>query len=268
MSTWLERLGASLSGEPQDKEALIKLLRDAENRKLLSTEVLSMLEGVMQVSEMQARDIMIPRLQMTVIKADLPLEEIMPIIIDSGHSRFPVIGETRDEVLGILLAKDVLKCYHQHRELSFNVGDIVRPATFVPESKRLDSLLKDFRRTHNHLAIVADEYGGIAGLVTIEDVLEQIVGDIEDEFDPTEEAFIKKLSESEFTLDAQTPIEDFNEYFHAQLSEEEFDTIGGLVLKELGHLPKRDEQAQIGEFQFTVLNADNRRIKLLRMTKG
>ncbi|OGT30891.1 MAG: magnesium/cobalt efflux protein [Gammaproteobacteria bacterium RIFCSPHIGHO2_12_FULL_35_23] len=265
--TWLERLSTVFNGEPKDREALIELLRDAVDRQLLTAELLAMIEGVMQVSEMQARDIMIPRMQMTVIKADSTLDDILPIISESGHSRFPVVGENRDKIIGILLAKDVLKYVFNDKAGNFDINNIIRPTAFVPESKRLDSLLRDFRRTRNHLAIVVDEYGGIAGLVTIEDVLEQIVGEIEDEFDLEEDQeFIRKHNDLNYTVNALTTIEEFNEYFSADLSDEDFDTIGGLVLHKLGHMPKRGETTKIGPYHFTVLNADSRRIRLLRMT--
>ena len=264
--TWLNRLSSVFTGEPQDREELVEMLRDSVDKQLLNAELLAMIEGVMQVSEMQARDIMVPRLQMTVLKADAPLEDILPIIIESGHSRFPVVGETRDKITGILLAKDILKYIVNGKHANFDINTLIRPVTFVPESKRLDTLLRDFRRTHHHLAIVVDEYGGIAGLVTIENVLEQIVGNIEDEFDlEEEEEFIRKHSNTEYTISALTTIEEFNQYFSTNLSDEEFDTIGGLVLHKLGHMPKRNETTTIGKYHFTVLNADSRRIRLLRM---
>ncbi len=265
--SWFNKLSAALTKEPQTRNDLIHLLRDAQRRELLNNEVLAMLEGVLQVAEMQVRDIMVPRSQMIVIKENANVEEVLPVIIESGHSRFPVIGATRDEVKGLLLAKDLLKSYFAKDHEYFDIHTILRPASFVPEGKRLDSLLKDFRRTHNHLAIVADEYGGIAGLITIEDVLEQIVGDIEDEFDPDKETcFIHKLTENRYQINALTPIEDFNEHFSCQLSSAQFDTIGGLVLNQLGHLPKRGEQARIKDFQFIVTQADNRRIQQLEMS--
>lgn len=267
--SWLDKLSAAFTGEPQDRSELVEVLRDAQQRELLNNEALAMLEGVLQVAEMQVRDIMIPRSQMIVIKEDANLDEVLPVIIESGHSRFPVIGSTRDEVKGLLLAKDLLKLYFTNEQAHFNLESILRPTSFVPEGKRLDSLLKDFRRTHNHLAIVADEYGGIAGLVTIEDVLELIVGDIEDEYDQDDDsAFIQKLGENQYRINALTPIEDFNERFHCQLSDEQFDTIGGLILCQLGHLPKKGEKAQIEQFDFTVSQADNRRIQQLEMRRN
>lgn len=263
--SWLERLGQLLLREPQDSEQLFEQLRLAAQKNLLNPQALAMIEGVLQVSEMQVRDIMVPRSQMVVVQQDTTPQEILPIIIESAHSRFPVIGENKDEVVGILLAKDFL-AYNIHRpELQFDFKKIVRPAVFVPESKRLDTLLQEFRINRNHMAIVVDEYGGVAGLITIEDVLEQIVGDIEDEYDEDDETFIRKHSDSQYIVKALTPIEDFNEYFGATFSDEEFDTIGGLVMKSLGHLPKRGESVVIDNFRFKVVHADNRRVHLLRV---
>lgn len=263
--TWLERLSQALLREPQDREQLVKLLRDAEQRHLLDAQALTMIEGVLQISEMQVRDIMIPRAQMVFINHVLPLHKFLPQVIESGHSRFPVIGEDRDEVIGILLAKDLLPYHNDEQKKHFNIKDILRPSMFVPESKRLDILLQEFRRNRNHMAIVVDEYGGVAGLVTIEDVLEQIVGEIEDEYDIDDEAFIKKISETQYTIKALTPIEEFNEYFAVLFDDREFDTIGGIVMHAFGHLPKRGETIVIDNFRFKVLSADNRRIHLLRM---
>ncbi|HQU14973.1 MAG: magnesium/cobalt efflux protein [Chromatiales bacterium 21-64-14] len=264
--SWLERLSQVLLGEPKDRAQLIELLRDAQHRDLLDSDALGMIEGVLQVSEMQVRDIMIPRSQMVVVERDEPPENILPRIIESGHSRFPVIGENRDEVVGILLAKDLLRYFTGALERSFSMREVLRPAVFIPESKRLNMLLKEFRASRNHMAIVVDEYGGVAGLVTIEDVLEQIVGDIGDEHDVDEATFILKHSEGSYTIKALTPIEDFNEYFGARFSDEEFDTIGGLVMNTFGYLPKRGESTTIGRFRFQVLRADNRRVHLLHMT--
>jgi magnesium and cobalt transporter len=263
--SWLERLSQALLREPQDREQLVELLRDAEQRNLLDAQALAMIEGVLQISEMQVRDIMVPRAHMVAVEEDSVLREFLPAVIESGHSRFPVLGENRDEVVGILLAKDLLR-YANTAAQKFNIRDLLRPAVFVPESKHLDKLLQDFRRTHNHMAIVVDEYGAAAGLVTIEDVLEQIVGEIEDEYDIDDEAFIKKLSETQYSIKALTPIEEFNQYFNTQLDDNEFDTIGGLVMHAFGHLPKRGEIIEIENFRFKVLHADNRRIRLLRMT--
>lgn len=264
--SWLERLTHVLSREPQDREELVEVLRDAATRKILNTEALAMMEGALQVAEMQVREIMIPRAQMVVIAQDASAKELLPIVTESQHSRFPVIGENRDEVVGILLAKDLLRFSFAGQE-TFDISQILRPAVFIPESKRLNVLLREFRLTRNHMAIVVDEYGGVAGLVTIEDVLEQIVGEIEDESDiGEEESNIKRLSDSQYTVKALTPIQDFNEYFQTDLSDAEADTIGGLVLHQFGHLPKRGETATIQGFEFKILHADNRRVRLLRVT--
>jgi magnesium and cobalt transporter len=263
---WLERLGHALLGEPRDRQALIELLRDAEQRRLLTPDVLAMIEGAFQVSEMQVRDVMVPRAQMVVIERDAPFEQTLALVIESGHSRFPVIGESRDEVVGILLAKDLLPYLVDGRADEFNIRESLRPAVFVPESKRLNVLLREFRSTRNHMAIVVDEYGGVAGLVTIEDVLEQIVGDIDDEYDTgDEESFVKRLSDTEYTVKALTPIEDFNTAFATSLSDEEFDTVGGLVLKAFGRLPERGERVALERLEFEVLHADARRVHLLKV---
>ncbi len=263
---WLEKLSHAFMRDPQDRSQLVSILRDAAKRQLIDADALGMIEGVMQIVEMQVRDIMIPRSQMVVVKATQQPEDFLPLISESGHSRFPVIGESKDEVIGILLAKELLKySFNGHRK-KFNIKQSLRRAVFVPESKRLDVLLKEFRVNHDHMAIVVDEYGGVAGLVTMEDILEQIVGEIEDEYDVDDELNIKKLSEAQFTVKAITPIEDFNEYFSTDMDTEEFDTIGGIVLKAFGHLPKRDETVNIGNYQFKVLHSDNRRIRLLHVT--
>lgn len=263
---WLERLGDLLQREPQDRKELMQLLRDAEGRHLLEAESLAMIEGVLQVSEMQARDIMVPRGQMVVIEHDDDIESIIKTINDTQHSRYPVIGESRDEVLGVLLAKDLLN-YWFKQDKKFDIRRVLRPAVFIPESKRLNMLLNDFRRTHNHMAIVVDEYGGNSGLVTIEDVLEQIVGEIEDESDTDDtETHIKQISKKHYTIKALTPIEEFNEQMQAKFSDEEFDTIGGLVMNQFGHLPKRGETITLNRWRFKVLHADNRRIRLFKVT--
>lgn len=264
--SWLERLSQALLREPKDREQLVTLLRDAQQRDLLDSQALTMIEGVLQISEMQVRDIMIPRAQMIVIEHDAALEEFLPLVIESAHSRFPVIGENRDEVIGILLAKDLLNYSFQKATPRFQIRDILRPTVFVPESKHLNALLEEFRLNRNHMAIVVDEYGGVAGLITIEDVLEQIVGEIEDEYDIDDETFIKPHNETQFTVKALTPIEDFNEFFNSDLDTTEFDTVGGLVMHAFGHLPKRGETILIGRFRFKVLHADNRRIHLLKVT--
>jgi len=260
--SWFDRLSSILSREPQDREQLMMILRDAEDRDILSSEMLSMIESVLEVSEMQVREVMVPKSQMVVIEKDSTLESLLPLVIDSAHSRFPIIDET-DDVVGILLAKDLLKYYFNKVAMPFDINDVLRPAVFVPQSKRLDILLREFRINRNHMAIVIDEYGHVAGLVTIEDVLEQIVGDIEDEYDIDEDDSIKAHADGTCTVKAYMPIEDFNEYFKTNFSDEEFDTIGGLLMKYFGHLPKRGETVKIENYRFKVLHSDNRRIYLV-----
>ena len=262
---WLDRLGQVLSGEPQDREDLVELLRDAESRYVLDAEVLAMIEGALAVGDMHVRDIMVPRAQMVVVDEDVPPEAFIGAVIESGHSRFPVIGDSRDEVRGILLAKDLIGYFAESERKGFDLDDVMRPVVYIPESKRLNVLLREFRESRNHMAIVADEYGGISGLVTIEDVLEQIVGEIDDEHDVDEGRFVKRHTNGEFTIKARTPIEDFNEYFQTDFSDEEFDTIGGLVVKAFGHLPHRGEIQAVGGVTFKVLRADQRRVHLLRV---
>ncbi|NCA70925.1 MAG: CBS domain-containing protein [Sphingobacteriia bacterium] len=260
---WLERIGQLLGGEPQDKEQLLEVLKDAKERELLDTDALSMMEGVLQVSDLRVRDIMVPRAEMVYLKRDDPLERIMEIAIKSAHSRFPVTGDDKGEVVGILLAKDLLAFCRDHVRRPFNIRDLLRSAVFVPESKRLNVLLKEFRASRNHMAIVIDEYGSAAGLVTIEDVLEQIVGEIDDEHDYDEGPGIFRRGPDAFSAKARTTIDDFNEYFGTDFYHDELDTIGGLVVNALGHLPKRGESIQIGRFRFTVMRADSRRVHLL-----
>jgi magnesium and cobalt transporter len=264
--SWLRRLLESLSGEPQDLDELSEVLTDARERGLIDTDVFAMLEGVLQVSEIQVRDVMVPRSQMVVIQRDEPPERILPVVVESGHSRFPVVGEDRDEVVGILLAKDLLRYFAEGGKGQFDIRECVRPAVFIPESKRLNVLLKEFRVSHNHMAIVVDEYGGVSGLLTIEDVLEQIVGDIGDEYDVDEGEGIRKEAERVFAVPALTRIEEFNGTFGTRFSDEEFDTIGGLVLHELGRMPRRGEAIEIGGIELKVVRADRRRIETLRVT--
>jgi magnesium and cobalt transporter len=264
--SWLERIGLALKGEPKDRDQLIQLLRKAQARGLFDTDAQSMIEGVLAVSDMQVRDILIPRAQMVVVNRNDSPEDIIPVAIESGHSRFPVVGDDRDDVIGVLLAKDLLRYSSRNGSEQFSLRDILRKPVFVPESKRLNVLLKEFRASRNHLAIVVDEYGSVAGMVTIEDVLEQIVGEIEDEHDIDEDTFIRKLSDVSYTVKALTPVDDFNEYFGTGLSDEEFDTIGGLITHEFGHLPSRGETIILGNQSFQVTNADNRRINLLKVT--
>ncbi len=263
--TWLEKIGQALSGEPRDRDDLIEVLRDAQAREVIDSDVESMLEGVLQVTEMQVRDIMIPRAQMVVAAREQSLEELLPIVIESGFSRFPVIGENRDEVVGILLAKDLLRFFPEQRKRTFNIREVMRPATFIPESKRLNVLLRDFRSSRNHIAMVVDEYGGVSGLVTIEDVLEQIVGEIDDEHDVEEDDEILRYSDTRFLVKVLTDIEAFNEYFGADFSDEEFDTVGGLLMQTFGRLPRREESVALGRYHFTIVRADNRRIHLVQL---
>lgn len=263
---WLERIANILQGEVKDRDELLDLLRDAENNNLIDTYALLMIEGVMQVSEMQVRDIMIPRSQMAILERNQSLEEVLPVVIESAHSRFPVVGDNKDEVIGILLAKDLLP-YALESNSNFNLRDLLRPAVFIPESKRLNVLLREFRTSRNHMAIVVDEYGGIAGLVTIEDVLEQIVGEIEDEHDIEEDIFIIDHENGKSIVKAITPLDDFNEHFRADLKSEEFETIGGLLLDRFAYVPKRGEEIIIDDFNFRVLRSSNRRVHLLEVKK-
>jgi magnesium and cobalt transporter len=263
---WLKRLAHSISGEPRDLDQLAAVFSEARERGLIEADVLQMLESVLQVSEIQVRDIMVPRSQMVVINRDDPAAKILPVVIESGHSRFPVVGEDRDEVAGILLAKDLLRFFVEDEPAEFDIKECLRPAVFIPESKRLNVLLREFRVSHNHMAIVVDEYGGVSGLLTIEDVLEQIVGDIGDEYDIDEGEGIRKEADRTWTVPALTRIEDFNQAFGTRFSDEEFDTIGGLILHELGRMPRRGEAIQIGGLELKVTRADRRRIETLRVT--
>jgi magnesium and cobalt transporter len=260
----LERLSAFIMREPEDREQLIELLHAAHERNLLDSDALSMIEGVLQVSELNARDIMIPRSQMDVIDINEPPDKFIPLVIQTAHSRFPVTGENKDDIIGILLAKDLLRYYAGEEE--FDVREMLRPAVFIPESKPLNVLLKEFRKNRNHIAIVVDEYGGVAGLVTIEDVLEQIVGKIEDEYDDDAEDNIVQDRSGLYRVKAVTEIADFNEKFGTTFSDEEFDTIGGLVLQRFGRVPRRGEEAVMDGYTFKVLRADSRRVYLLEVT--
>jgi len=262
----MDRLVHAMGGEPRDREELLELMRDAQARKIFDADTLQMVEGVFQVVEMRVRDIMIPRGQMVVIQHEMTLEEILPVIIKSGHSRFPVIDEDRDHVVGVLLAKDVLRFTANSHQQNFKIDDVVRKVTFTPESKRLNVLLKEFRAKRNHMAVVLDEYGGVAGLVTIEDVLEEIVGEIDDEHDSEEGVDIRDHGNGRFSVRALTPIDEFNETLGTGFSDEEFDTIGGLVMQHIGHMPKTGETAEIDGCQFRVLSADSRRLHLLQVS--
>ena len=258
---WLERLSHFLTREPEDRDQLIELLHSSFEKNLLDADALTMIEGVLQVSEMQVRDIMIPRSQMDVIDITDPAEKFIPFVIETAHSRFPVIDENKDDIIGILLAKDLLRYYAGE---DFNVRDMLRPAVFIPEAKRLNVLLKEFRSNRNHIAIVVDEYGGVAGMVTIEDVLEQIVGDIEDEYDydDTEDNIFKDAN-GRYRIKALTEIADFNEIMDMDISDEEFSTVGGFVVSKFGRMPKRGEQITFDRLKFTVLRADSRRLHSL-----
>lgn len=263
--SWIGRLGQLLGGEPQDQEELLDILREAQENHLLDSYALSMIEGVLKVAEMRVRDIMIPRIQMVVVPKESTLESVFPVVVESAHSRFPVIADDRSKVIGILLAKDLL--LHSLENKIAKVEEIMRPVSVVPESKRLNVLLKEFRNNRNHMAIVVDEYGATAGLVTIEDVLEQIVGEIEDEHDDYDgdEAYIRQRNDHEYTIQALTPIEDFNAYFDTHLSDEAADTIGGFILHELQHMPKKGEHVEVENLRFEVIRADSRRVQLLKL---
>jgi magnesium and cobalt transporter len=262
---WFKRLTETFSAEPKDLEDLNEVIAHARERGIINQDASEMLEGVLRVAELQVRDIMVARSQMVVVNRDDPPEQILPAVIESGHSRFPVIGEDRDEVVGVLLAKDLLRFFVEGGREHFDIKECLRPAAFIPESKRLNVLLKEFRASHHHMAIVVDEYGGVAGLVTIEDVLEQIVGDIGDEYDTDEDLDIRREGERQFTVKGQTRISDFNEYFGSNFSDEEFDTIGGLAINFLGRLPRRGESFVMSGLEFRVLRADRRRLDTLRV---
>jgi magnesium and cobalt transporter len=264
--SWLERLVHVFSGDPKSRDDLHQLLIEARDDNLIDNDALRIMEGALHVGDMQVREIMVPRVQMDVLRADQPLARQLPRIIETGHSRYPVVGENVDEVLGILLAKDLLPQLQRQDSEDFDISSLLRPAVFIPESKRLNVLLREFRENRNHMAIVIDEYGGVAGLVTIEDVLEEIVGDIEDEYDVEEDTYIKQITATDYLVKALTPIEVFNEELNTDYSDDEFDTIGGIVLQQFGYLPHRGEVAVVGDYQFKVLTSDNRQIHLLRMS--
>ena len=266
--SWRARLARLLSDGPSTRGEMIRMLRDAERRGLLNVDALGMIEGALAVADLQVRDIMIPRTGMVVVDRDQRPEEFIAAVIESGHSRFPVIGDGRDAVDGILLAKDLLRYFALERGREFDLRDAMRPAIFVPESKRLNVLLREFRTNRNHMAIVVNEWGGLAGLVTIEDVLEQIVGEIGDEHDIDEESFIEQVQPGEFIVNALMPVEDFNRQFETGFDENEFDTVGGVVVKAFGYLPERGEELTLGDMRFSVLRADRRRVELFRVVAG
>lgn len=260
--SWFSRLRHFLKLEPQNKEELISLIRDAKLHAFIDAETLAMIEGVLLYSQMKARDVMLPKNQITFIPHDLNLHEIIKIVTESGHSRFPVTGDNKNKIIGILHAKDLLRFQMQHAD-SFNLHDLIRQATFIPESKKLNLLLAEFRKTRNHMAIVVDEYGATTGFLTLEDIIEQIIGDIEDEFDIDEEAYIKAHGAGHYMIKAHTPIHELNEQLNANFSNELYDTIGGIIMANFGHLPKRGDVITINHFEFKIVNSDARRIKLI-----
>ncbi len=262
-----EWIGDLFAGEPNDQAELMDMLRDAADRELMDADALNIIFGALHVADMRVRDVMVPRTQLISISADSPLDDMLRNVIDAKHSRFPVIGDDLDDVKGILHAKDLLPLLLQSDRSQFDIKDCIRPTTVVPESKRLNVLLQEFRANRNHMAIVVDEYGHNAGAVTIEDVLEQIVGEIEDEHDVHDDGFVKQLDDHTFTVKATTTIEDFNEYFESDSNDDEFDTIGGIVLKAFGHLPERGEKVMLGGFEVSILNADSRRLRLLQVQR-
>lgn len=262
---WFNRVNQVLLRGPKNREQLIQLLHYAKQRELLNAQALKMLEGVLQISNRHVRDIMVPWAKMTVISEAASLPDLLPIVTESGHSRFPVIDNTNKEVIGLLLAKDLLKYNPLTQAPNFDIHDILRPAVFIPESKRLDSLLEEFQHKHYHMAIVVDEYGAVSGLVTIEDVLEEIVGEIADEYDESEEIFVQEQNPQQFIVKALMPIEAFNTYFKSEFATEKFDTIGGFIAHCFGYLPKRGARITLAPFQFKILRADNRQIRLLQV---
>ncbi|PTY38895.1 magnesium/cobalt efflux protein [Saccharospirillum sp. MSK14-1] len=269
--SWLDRLADAFTGEPKDREDLLSVLKDAQDKDILDNEAFKIIEGALNVSDMHVRDIMIPRSQMVSVETDETIEDWLGKIVESGHSRFPVLGENSDEVVGVLLAKDLLGLGLQTGfkldQMQARLTSLIRSVNFVPESKRLNVLLKDFRSNRNHMAVVVDEYGQTAGLVTIEDVLEEIVGEIEDEHDDAVDANIRPNGNGGFLVQALTPIEDFNDHFQTEFSDEEFDTIGGIVMHKFGKVPKRDESITLGDLMVRVINADNRRVRAFEVNR-
>ena len=264
--SWFDKLATVFNSEPKSQEELLNVIKDAAENQLLDQEAFGIIQGALEVSGLQVREIMVPRSQMVTVDIEDTPEVFLEKVIKSGHSRFPVIGENGDDVQGILLAKDLLPLILSGHE-DFTIQSVIRPANIIPESKRLNILLREFRENRYHMALVIDEYGGISGLVTIEDILEEIVGEISDETDEdSDDVFIRKVSDSDFIVKALTPIEDFNEFFDAKLSDEEFDTIGGLVMQSFGHLPERNEITEVDNHTFRVLYSDNRQIHLLRLS--
>jgi magnesium and cobalt transporter len=266
VNRWVQRMVRRFGGGPRTREDLMSLLSEARSLQLMDADALAMFQGILDTSETQVRDIMVPRAQISFVERIWPLERLIEVVVESGHSRFPVTGDSRDEIVGILLAKDLLRFSSTSSTATFDLARWLRPVQFVPESKRVNVLLKEFKRGRNHMAIVVDEYGGVAGLVTIEDVLEQIVGDIDDEHDEAEGAHILKQDERRFLVAALTPLEEFNAYFQAEFPTSEFDTIGGFVTQRFGHMPKRGESLRIEKFNFNVQRADSRRVQMLQVT--
>ncbi len=265
--SWLTKISQVFSNEPKGKDDILSFLKEAQDNQLIDSVVYNIIQGAVEVTDMKVREIMVPRPQMVVVKASESPEEFLPTITESGHSRFPVIGESYDEILGILLAKDLLPLLLNSNLQKFRIKDILRPATVIPESKRLSTLLDEFRSNRNHMALVIDEYGGVSGLVTIEDVLEEIVGEIEDEYDiDADDALIRRMEDGCCIVNALTPIDDFNEHFDLEFSDDEFDTIGGIVMQHFGRLPERNESISIAGLDFVVLASDNRRIRSLQIT--
>ncbi|HVJ28845.1 MAG TPA: transporter associated domain-containing protein [Gammaproteobacteria bacterium] len=266
VSGWWQRLVQGRAGEVKSREDIVEFLEGFLERGIVGEDEFAMLQGVLEVADTQVRDIMIPRSQMVVVSKDQTGEEVLKIITESNHSRFPVIGDDRDEVVGIVLAKDVLKHFIVNKE-PFDIQNFLRPAGFIPESKRLNTLLTEFREGRNHMAVVVDEYGGVSGLATIEDVLEQIVGDIDDELDPEEASSIQPQDGGKYSVMALTRIDEFNEFFNTELSDADYDTVGGLVMHELGRLPRRGEQLDFAGLRFKVLRGDRRRLHTLEVTR-
>ncbi len=265
--SWLSKLANLFTDEPQSRDDLIQILQEAHHNHLVDIDALNMMKGALKVSELQVRQVMVPRAQMVVIPLSSNIEDILPIIVESGHSRFPVVGEDKDELEGILLAKDVLKSFVKEED-AFNLQQIIRPAVVIPESKQVNILLNEFRTTRNHMAIIIDEYGGVAGLVTIEDILEEIVGEIDDEYDDQEDPYVMKVADSVYRINALTTITEFNEQFQFDFDDTEFDTIGGLVASEAGRLPETGELIEVADLSFKVIKADKRRIEFVEVDMG
>ncbi len=263
-TSWLSKLANLFTDEPQNRTDLIAILTEAHENGLLDADALNMMKGALKVSELQVRQVMVPRAQMVVVPNTADIEAVLPIIVESGHSRFPVVGEDKDEIEGILLAKDVLKSFVKGED-DFKLSEIIRPAVVIPESKQVNILLNEFRTSHNHMAIIIDEYGGVAGLVTIEDILEEIVGDIDDEYDDQEDPYVLKIKENLYRINALTTIADFNEQFDFQFDDSEYDTLGGMVASYAGRLPETGEQVEVDELLFKIAKADKRRIEFLEV---